>query len=107
MDGHMKPSLFARTKVMIVCSCNVFSDHQVRSTLANTTQSLRMSQVYDYLGGSVRCGRCAHTIKRIMEEMNKCAVNPVAAMRACTLPNHGVSITSPGGPVIDVRSTGT
>ena len=30
-------------QVMIVCSCNVFSDHQLRSTVANATQRLRMS----------------------------------------------------------------
>ena len=33
-------------KVMIVCSCNVFSDQQLRSTLAKATQRLRMSQIY-------------------------------------------------------------
>jgi bacterioferritin-associated ferredoxin len=54
---------------MIVCSCNVFSDHQLRSTLANATQRLRMSQIYDYLGCGAQCGRCAHIIKRIMDEM--------------------------------------
>jgi bacterioferritin-associated ferredoxin len=64
---------------MIVCSCNVFSDHQVRSTLANATQRPRMRQIYDYLGGSAQCGRCTHTIKRIMEEMPTCAIGPVAA----------------------------
>jgi bacterioferritin-associated ferredoxin len=56
---------------MIVCSCNVFSDHQLRSTLAEATQRLRMSQIYCYLGSSAQCGRCAHTIKRIMEENTK------------------------------------
>jgi len=73
---------------MIVCSCNVFTDHQLRPTLANATQRLRMSQIYDCLGGSARCGRCAHTIKRIMGEMTNCAIGPVAAMRACTLPKQ-------------------
>ena len=53
---------------MIVCSCNVFSDHQLRSTLANATQRLRMSQIYDYLGSGAQCGRCARTIRRIMDE---------------------------------------
>ena len=54
---------------MIVCSCNVFTDHQLRSTLAKATQRPRMSQIYNYLGGSAQCGQCAHTIKRIMAEM--------------------------------------
>jgi bacterioferritin-associated ferredoxin len=54
---------------MIVCSCNVFSDHQLRSTVAKATRRPRMSQIYRYLGGSPQCGRCAHTIKRIMEKI--------------------------------------
>jgi bacterioferritin-associated ferredoxin len=54
---------------MIVCSCNVFSDHPLRSTLLKATQRLRMSQIYDDLGSTAQCGRCAHTIKRIMEEI--------------------------------------
>jgi bacterioferritin-associated ferredoxin len=28
-----------------------------------------MSQIYDHLGGSAQCGRCAHSIKRIVEEI--------------------------------------
>src|SRR4029077_14448764 len=73
---------------MIVCSCNVFSDHQLRSTLANATQRLRMSQIYDYLGSGAQYGRCAHIIKRIMDEMTNGAIGPVDAMRACTLPKQ-------------------
>jgi bacterioferritin-associated ferredoxin len=53
---------------MIVCSCNVFSDQQVRSTLAKAIRPLRMSQIYAQLGSSAQCGRCAHTVKRIMEQ---------------------------------------
>lgn len=64
---------------MIVCSCNVFSDHQLRSTLANATQRPRMSQIYDYLGSGAQCGRCAHTIKRIMDERPTCAPGSVHA----------------------------
>ncbi len=51
---------------MIVCSCNVFSDHQVRSALAQ--EARRMSQVYARLGCRAQCGRCACAIKRIMDE---------------------------------------
>jgi bacterioferritin-associated ferredoxin len=54
---------------MIVCSCNVFSDQQVRSALAKATQRQRMSQIYKCLGGSAQCGRCVLTIKRIMEQI--------------------------------------
>jgi bacterioferritin-associated ferredoxin len=54
---------------MIICSCNVFSDQQLRSALAKATQRLRMSQIYDCLGCSAQCGQCAHTIKRIMVQV--------------------------------------
>ena len=53
---------------MIVCSCNVFSEHQVRSVVGTAAQRPRMSQVYACLGCTAQCGRCARTIKRIMDE---------------------------------------
>ena len=53
---------------MIVCSCNVFSDHQVRSVVVKEARRPRMSEVYACLGCSARCGRCAHAIKRIIDE---------------------------------------
>jgi len=61
-------------KVMIVCSCNAFSDHQVRSVVAKEARRPRMSEVYACLGCSAQCGRCAHTIKRIMDE-RPCSVH--------------------------------
>ena len=57
---------------MIVCSCNVFSDHQMRSVVAKEAQRPRMSEVYASLGCSAQCGRCAHTIKRLMDERPTC-----------------------------------
>ena len=53
---------------MIVCSCNVFNDHQVRSVVAKEARRPRMSEVYAGLGCSAQCGRCAHTIKRILDD---------------------------------------
>lgn len=54
---------------MIVCSCNVFSDHDVRATLKETAAAPRTTcQVYRCLGCSAQCGRCARTIRRIMNE---------------------------------------
>ncbi|SHG09462.1 (2Fe-2S)-binding protein [Bradyrhizobium erythrophlei] len=53
---------------MIVCSCNVLSDHDVRSAV-NSAQDLPRNarQVYGCLGCSVECGRCASTVKSIVE----------------------------------------
>jgi bacterioferritin-associated ferredoxin len=54
---------------MIVCSCNVFSDHDVRATLSDREVTPRTTcQVYRCLGCSAQCGRCARTIRRIMNE---------------------------------------
>jgi len=53
---------------MIVCSCNVFTDHQVRSVVVKEARRPRISEVYACLGCSAQCGRCAHAIKRIMDE---------------------------------------
>jgi bacterioferritin-associated ferredoxin len=64
---------------MIVCSCNVLSDHQVRSAVAKATRPPRMSQVYGGLGSSPQCGRCARTIKRIMDGISGHAIGPVTA----------------------------
>jgi len=74
-------------KAVIICSCNVFSEQQVRSALADATQQMRMSQVYACLGKAAQCGRCARTIKEIMSSKLR----------------SGVSVISSGGPVIDSR----
>ncbi len=53
---------------MIVCSCNVLTDHDVRSTLSDERMPRTTGQVYGCLGCSAQCGRCARTIRRIMDE---------------------------------------
>jgi bacterioferritin-associated ferredoxin len=52
---------------MIVCSCNVLSDHEVRSAVS-TSAPRTTGQVYGCLGCSAQCGRCARTIRKIMDE---------------------------------------
>ena len=56
---------------MIICSCNVLSDGQVRSAVANAAARLRMSDVYASLSCAAKCGRCAHTIKTLLEEVRQ------------------------------------
>jgi bacterioferritin-associated ferredoxin len=53
---------------MIVCSCNVFSDHDVRAVVAAEARPRSPGQVYGCLGCSAQCGRCARTIRKIMDE---------------------------------------
>jgi len=54
---------------MIVCSCNVLSDHDVRTAVAESGNAPRcVNEVYGCLGCSAECGRCARTIKTIIDE---------------------------------------
>ncbi|MGJ5178436.1 (2Fe-2S)-binding protein [Bradyrhizobium oligotrophicum] len=63
---------------MIVCSCNVISDHDIRNAVKSADELPRSpKQVYGCLGCSAECGRCARTIKTIIDE----ALGPCA--RAC------------------------
>jgi bacterioferritin-associated ferredoxin len=61
---------------MIVCSCNVLSDHDVRAAVSAAADTLPRTpgQVYRCLGCSAECGRCARTIKKILDEaLGACA----------------------------------
>ena len=60
---------------MIVCSCNVFTDHDVRNAVSVAQMPPRTpGQIYGCLGCSAQCGRCARTIKKIMDEaLGACA----------------------------------
>jgi bacterioferritin-associated ferredoxin len=54
---------------MIICSCNVITDEDVRSAVIDTGPSVcTRGQVYSCLGCSPQCGRCARSIKRIMSD---------------------------------------
>ena len=54
---------------MIVCSCNVLSDREIRSVIDSApARPVTANQVYGCLGCSPQCGRCARTIRKIMDE---------------------------------------
>jgi bacterioferritin-associated ferredoxin len=53
---------------MIVCSCNVLSEAQVRETCRRADAPNSTRQVYQCLGCSPQCGRCARTIRAIMDD---------------------------------------
>jgi bacterioferritin-associated ferredoxin len=74
--------------LMIVCSCNVLSDHDVRSAVESAQDFPRNAkQIYGCLGCGAECGRCARTIKTIIEDaLGACA-------KACSAgcPHHEVA----------------
>jgi bacterioferritin-associated ferredoxin len=68
-----------RSVFMIVCSCNILSDHDVRSAVrASEDLPCNAKQVYGCLGCSAECGRCARTIKTIIDQaLDLCASTSV------------------------------
>lgn len=54
---------------MIVCSCNALSDKTIRGCLEPGPDCpYTPAQVYRCLGCSPQCGRCARTIRAIMDD---------------------------------------
>ncbi len=53
---------------MIICSCNVLSDYDVRAAASMAT-CRTTSHVYGCLGCRPHCGRCIRTIRKIIDEV--------------------------------------
>ena len=73
---------------MIVCSCNVLSDGDVKACLGPGPGCPRTpAQVYRCLGCSPNCGRCARTIRAIMDQALGAAAEEAcgACSLACTV----------------------
>jgi bacterioferritin-associated ferredoxin len=72
-DGSASPK--GSSVFMIVCSCNVLSDDDVRLAVSASEDLPRNAkQIYGCLGCSAECGRCARTIKSIIDEaLGACA----------------------------------
>jgi bacterioferritin-associated ferredoxin len=53
---------------MIVCSCNVISDRDVRACMKSCGASaVRVRDVFHRLGVSPKCGRCIRNIQALFE----------------------------------------
>jgi bacterioferritin-associated ferredoxin len=53
---------------MIICSCNVLSDHQVRAAMTLGAPPRTIGKPFRYVGNDAQYGRSARSIKRIMNE---------------------------------------
>ena len=65
---------------MIVCSCNVLSDADVRTALNVEAGPRTTGEVYGCLGCSPQCGRCARTIRQIMDDAGGRGPGPVGEL---------------------------
>ena len=53
---------------MIVCSCNVLTDADIRASIATLDGPRRVGDVYASLGCTAKCGGCAGTICALLSE---------------------------------------
>jgi bacterioferritin-associated ferredoxin len=53
---------------VIICSCNVLSDHDVRTAMATSAPPRTTGEFFRYFGRIAPCGRCARSIRHIMDE---------------------------------------
>ena len=83
---------------MIICSCNVLSDDDVRSAVSASGDVARTArQVYGCLGCSAECGRCARTINKIIKDaLGACAKECAAG---CPHTGHQVEAMTAGLPL--------
>ena len=55
---------------MIICSCNVITDTEIRAALDSGACPRTPFAVYKCLGCSLNCGRCIATVRTIIDEAN-------------------------------------
>jgi bacterioferritin-associated ferredoxin len=53
---------------VIVCSCNLLTDSDIRASLAKPNAPERVRDVYASLGCAPQCGGCARSINRLIDE---------------------------------------
>jgi bacterioferritin-associated ferredoxin len=54
---------------MVICSCNVLTDHEIRDAAATVgARPWNARLIYGCLGCNAQCGRCARTIQQILDE---------------------------------------
>lgn len=53
---------------MIVCSCNVLSDRDVRDTVGARGDRPSVGAVFRHMGCEAKCGRCARSIVAIVDQ---------------------------------------
>jgi bacterioferritin-associated ferredoxin len=53
---------------MIVCSCNVLTEVEIRASIATPNGPRRVCDVYASLGRAAKCGGCAGTISALISE---------------------------------------
>jgi bacterioferritin-associated ferredoxin len=95
---------------MIVCSCNVPSDHEIRNVaMAGKGQPPSTHQIYGCLGCNMRCGRRARIVKQILSEalIGRSIIPDEGALRLDVPPALRVGQMSPARRLASALADGT
>ncbi|MGP0059130.1 MAG: bacterioferritin-associated ferredoxin [Beijerinckiaceae bacterium] len=67
---------------MIVCSCNVISESEIKASLQDEACPRTPAAIYRCLGCSPHCGRCFATVRMIISEALAESVRPAKTSNA-------------------------
>jgi bacterioferritin-associated ferredoxin len=68
---------------MIVCSCNVVTDKEIRAALASGACPRTPFAVYKCLGRGLNCGRCIATVRTVINEANTATADGGSSRETC------------------------
>jgi bacterioferritin-associated ferredoxin len=68
---------------MIICSCNVITDTEIKAALNSGACPRTPFAVYKCLGCSLNCGRCISTVRTIINEADAGRATGSSSREAC------------------------
>ena len=68
---------------MIVCSCNVLSDRDVRESLGSRNEHRSVAAVFRHMGCEAKCGRCVRSIVAIVDQHAVAGLDECAGTGEC------------------------
>lgn len=68
---------------MIVCSCNVLSDRDVRDSVSSRGDRPSVGAVFRHMGCEAKCGRCTRSIVAIVDQHASRGLDEYAGSSDC------------------------
>jgi bacterioferritin-associated ferredoxin len=70
-------------EAMIVCSCNVLSDRDVRDTVSAGADRPSVASVFRNMGCEAKCGRCVRSIVAIVDQHSAARLDECGGSSDC------------------------
>jgi bacterioferritin-associated ferredoxin len=68
---------------MIVCSCNVLTDRDVRACVSKRPDRPSVGAVFRHMGCEAQCGRCARNISALLDKHSGSGLDECAGIGDC------------------------